>query len=57
MEEVVQKVLQWVEGTLLAKIDIKNTYQNVPVHPADRLLLKMFWQGSIYVDATLPFLA
>ena len=41
------------EGTLLAKLDIKSAYRNVPVHPEDRLLLDLRWQG--HVDTCLPF--
>ena len=40
---------------ILAKIDIKNAYRIVPVHPEDTLLLGMRWQGEIYVDTALPF--
>ena len=27
----------------------------IPVHPQDRLLLGMDWEGHVYVDKTLPF--
>ena len=27
----------------------------MPVHPDDRLLLGMEWQGQAYVDTALPF--
>ena len=43
------------KGTLLAKIDIKSAYRVVPVHPEDRPLLGMKFQGRTYADATLPF--
>ena len=33
-------------GALLAKLDIKSAYCNIPVHPDDRWLLGMKWQGS-----------
>lgn len=39
----------------MAKLDIKSAYRNVPVHPDDRPLLGMQWDGKIYVDAALPF--
>ncbi len=39
----------------MAKMDIKQVYRNIPVHPTDRLLLGMQWQGEVYVDAALPF--
>ena len=42
-------------GTLMAKMDIKEAYRMVPVHPEDRLLLGMKWKGQTYVDKTLPF--
>ena len=42
-------------GTELAKIDIAQAYRNVPVHPADRWLLGVNWEGRIFVDKTLPF--
>ena len=39
----------------MAKVDIKNAYRLLPVHPEDRLLLGMEWQGQVYVDTALPF--
>ena len=42
-------------GTLLAKLDIKSAYRNIPIHPGDRHLLGMQWQGAVFVDACLPF--
>ncbi len=43
------------KGALLAKIDIESAYRLIPVHPQDRVLQAMKWQGSIYVDPMLPF--
>ena len=42
-------------GTLLAKIDIKSAYRNVPIHPDDRWLMGMYWDGALYIDTALPF--
>ena len=42
-------------GTLLAKLDIKNAYHIVPVHPKDRPLLGTKWQCKIFIDTILPF--
>ena len=42
-------------GALIAKLDVEAAYRIVPVHPDDRLLLGVQWQGAIYVDAMLPF--
>ncbi len=55
VDEVVQRVLRWGRGTLLAKMDVRQAYRNIPVHPEDRRLLGMRWQGDTYVDAMLPF--
>ena len=40
---------------MLAKLDLKEAYRMVPVHPQDRVLLGMHWKGETYVDAALPF--
>eukprot|EP00731_Ephydatia_muelleri_P012033 Em0006g927a len=42
-------------GSLLAKIDIEAAYRLVPVHPDDRPLLGLRWNGEVYCDAMLPF--
>lgn len=39
----------------MGKMDIKQAYRMVPVHPDDRHLLGMRWQGAVYVDKVLPF--
>ena len=36
-------------------MDVKQAYRNVPIHPDDRPLLAMQWNGKIYVDKVLPF--
>lgn len=42
-------------GALLAKVDVRSAYRNVPVHPDDRWLMGMRWEGALYVDTALPF--
>ena len=42
-------------GALLAKVDIKAAYRLVPVHPQDRYLLGIEWDGAHYADGLLPF--
>ena len=42
-------------GALMAKLDIKSAYRLLPVHPDDRPLLGIRWQGRVYVDGMLPF--
>ena len=48
-------VLAWGSGTQLAKMDIKQAYRVVPVHPHDRKLVGMRWDGKVFIDKTLPF--
>ena len=40
---------------MTAKTDIKNEFRLLPVHPADRYLLMMSWNNSIYIDLCIPF--
>ena len=42
-------------GTLMAKIDVKQAYRNIPVHPDDRVLMGMKWNGKLFIDTALPF--
>ena len=42
-------------GALLAKVDLREAYRVVPVHPEDRPRLGMQWKGDVYLDAALPF--
>lgn len=42
-------------GALLAKIDIEAAYRLIPVHPLDRPLLGVKWEGKVYCDCMLPF--
>ena len=42
-------------GAAMSKLDIKEAYRMVPVHPADWVLLGMRWQGAYFVDTRLPF--
>ena len=39
----------------MAKADIKQAYRIVPVHPDDRHLLGVQWEGQVWVDKDLPF--
>ena len=48
-------VLRAGQGALLAKLNIKSAYRNIPVHPGDRHLLGMRWQDRFFVDACLLF--
>ena len=50
-----QWMMQFGPNTLLAKVDIKNAFRLIPVHPGDRHLLAMQWHNQVYVDGCLPF--
>ncbi len=55
VDEIVSHILQLGQGAVMAKMDIKQAYRNIPVHPDDRYLLGMYWEGHAYVDKTFPF--
>ena len=40
---------------MLVKIDLKEAYRLIPVHPDDYHLFGVTWQGHTYVDRALPF--
>lgn len=39
----------------MAKVEIKQAYRIIPVHPDDRHLLGAQWQGEVLLDKVLPF--
>ena len=53
--EIASAVLSLGRGALLAKSDVKHAYRQIPVHPEDRPLLGMKWEGQLLCDKTLPF--
>ena len=55
VDRVAMVAASYTAGALLAKIDIESAYRLVPVHPQDRPLQAMEWQGHRYVDPMLPF--
>lgn len=55
IDEVAAQAARLGKGTLLAKIDIESAYRLIPVHPQDRVLQGMRWEGAVYVDPMLPF--
>ena len=48
--DVVEVIAKQGQGTLLAKVDIRNMYRIIPVHPEDHWLLGMLWEESVFVD-------
>lgn len=55
VEDVADIIARLDPGALLAKFDIESAYRLIPVHPQDRPLLAVRWNGSIYIDSMLPF--
>ena len=55
VEDAAAFVLKAGRGALLAKLDIKSAYRNIPIHPGDRHLLGMKWQDRVFIDTCLPF--
>jgi hypothetical protein len=55
VDEVAGLVAELGEGALLAKIDIESAYRQIPVHPQDRPLQAVRWEGEVFVDPMLPF--
>ena len=42
-------------NALMAKLNVKEAYRIVPIHPDDRRFLAVCWQGQVFVDCQLPF--
>ena len=55
MDDAAAIITHLGRGTKLAKLDLESAYRIIPVHPDDRHLLGMEWQGAWYVDTALPF--
>lgn len=55
VDEACKRVMARGRGTMLAKFDVEGAFRTVPVHPDDRHLLGMSWEGQVYVDKVLPF--
>ena len=55
VDDAARAVVRTGRGALLAKVDIKSAYRIVEVHPEDRRLLGMQFDGLLFVDSVLPF--
>ena len=42
-------------GALLSKLDLKDAYRMIPIHPSDFHFMGIHWNGTKWVDAALPF--
>ena len=43
VQDAIQGILTYGKGALLAKVDIRNAYRVVPIHPDDWWLMGMYW--------------
>ena len=55
VDTITSIVVKRGQGAELAKMDVREAYRMVPVHPDDRCLLGMRWEGDVFIDKTLPF--
>lgn len=55
VEDAVRLIKQLGRGTQLVKMDLRDAYRIIPVHPDDQHLLAIEWQGMTFVDKALPF--
>lgn len=55
VDAITSRVLALSQGAMLAKMDFKQAYRIIPVHPEDRCLLGMRWDNQVFVDKPLPF--
>ena len=39
----------------MIKVDMRNAYRVIPIHPDDRGLMGMTWEGLVFIDTALPF--
>ena len=55
VDDAVRRILHLGKGTQLVKVDLRQAYRQIPVHPQDQHLLAIAWERSVYVDRALPF--
>ena len=55
VDQAARLVSRCGRGALMAKMDLKAAYRQVPVHRSDQHLLGIEWSGICYIDKALPF--
>jgi len=55
VSEATAQVCKKGPSALLAKMDIKQVYQNIPIAQEDRHLLGFEWNDIVYIEQVLPF--
>ena len=56
LDDAIDQIIRLGRRTELVKLDLKDAYRVVPIHPHDIHLFGMSWNGqTYYVDRALPF--
>ena len=55
VDDIINGMMTYGCGTLLAKLDMESMYWNVAVHAEDWYLLGMQWRRRYLVEMALPF--
>ena len=53
--DIIDGIMWYGRGTLMAKFDVESAYRNVAINPENHFLLGMQWRGWYFVDMALPF--
>ena len=56
VDNVMAGIIQRGREHFVGKMDIRQAYRNIPIHPSDRPFLGMQWQGATFVDAALHYI-
>ena len=55
LDDALRLICHFGPGCHLVKMDLKDAYRVVSVHPDDQHLLGISWDGAVYMDRSLPF--
>ena len=55
VDDIIDGIMQYGRGTLMAKFDIESAYCNIPVHSDDWSLLGIKRWREYFIDLALPF--
>ena len=56
IDTIAGRIVDLGRGALMAKLDLKSAYRHILVHPGDKWLLGVDWNGMLHDDSTLPTL-
>ena len=55
VDDAVDYVMELGRFMQMVKLDLKSAYRILPIHPCDRSVLGVSWEGQVYLDHCLPF--